>query len=93
MYNIYINDDGLGIPPNKLEELNNILNKNAEVDMISATKKLIGICNVNSRIKLYFGNDYGISISSFVNKGTTVHITLPVTDMTKGADSNKNISS
>ena len=37
----------------------------------------MGIRNVNERIKLYFGEQYGISIQSIPNMYTTVDITLP----------------
>ena len=34
--------------------------------------------NINNRIKLKFGEDYGIYISSELNNGTTVKIKLPI---------------
>jgi two-component system sensor histidine kinase YesM len=37
----------------------------------------IGINNVDDRIKLIYGTEYGIHIVSQVNKGTTVTIVLP----------------
>ncbi|WP_163101948.1 sensor histidine kinase [Peribacillus alkalitolerans] len=37
----------------------------------------IGLCNINDRIKLMFGNIYGIEIKSEQDKGTKVIITLP----------------
>jgi two-component system sensor histidine kinase YesM len=40
----------------------------------------IGLINVNDRIKLYFGNEYGVSLTSIVNKGTKVTLTFPVSD-------------
>jgi len=38
----------------------------------------IGIKNVNERIRLTFGDEYGQKIESYVGKGTTVTITLPI---------------
>lgn len=38
----------------------------------------IGIDNVNTRIKLLFGEQYGVTISSEPNFGTTVRVTIPV---------------
>ena len=38
----------------------------------------IGIANVDERIKLICGTDYGLSISSQVGMGTTVEIKLPI---------------
>ena len=37
----------------------------------------IGIKNVNQRIKLSFGEDYGIEIKSKVNIGTSIIISIP----------------
>lgn len=37
----------------------------------------IGIHNVNDRIKLLYGDDYGITITSELNKGTTVKVIIP----------------
>lgn len=38
----------------------------------------IGVENVNQRIKLNYGNDFGLKISSSVGSGTTVTFELPV---------------
>ena len=38
----------------------------------------IGVKNVNERIKLYFGEDYGITYSSILGQGTIATITLPL---------------
>ena len=37
----------------------------------------IGIRNVNNRIKIYFGEQYGIQIDSELDEGTTVTIIMP----------------
>lgn len=37
----------------------------------------IGVKNVNERIKLYFGGDYGLIIESEPDEGTTVTAHLP----------------
>ena len=37
----------------------------------------IGIKNVNDRLKMYFGQDYGITIDSMPDEGTRVHIRMP----------------
>ncbi len=40
----------------------------------------IGIRNVNERIKLYFGHEYGIQIKSEIEVGTCITITIPKLD-------------
>ena len=63
-----------GIDEEKLEELNNNLKeKNDDIDSTH-----IGIVNVNSRIKLFYGKEYGLSIKSDFGEGTIVTITIPV---------------
>ncbi len=37
----------------------------------------IGVRNVNDRIKIYFGDDYGLSIESEPDEGTTIRVRLP----------------
>jgi|LSQX01.3.fsa_nt_gb LytS/YehU family sensor histidine kinase len=38
-----------------------------------------GLFNVDQRIKLSYGNDYGLHIDSIVGKGTVVTITIKLT--------------
>ncbi len=65
---IKITDNGLGIAPDKLK---NILNP--DFDSLSH----LGLNNVNRRLKLTFGNEYGISISSIPCIQTSVLIEIP----------------
>lgn len=75
---ITISDDGLGIPAKKLEELNRSLtNEKYQAAMEGDRSGTgIGVINVNSRIKLYFGDQYGLKFREAL-VGTTVEITLP----------------
>ncbi len=63
-----IQDDGAGADE---EELNWLLEK------VEKDNRGFGIKNVNDRIKLYFGNSYGIKFSSSYGKGTTVIVKQP----------------
>ena len=38
---------------------------------------IVGMANVNERIKMNFGDRYGISIESELGKGTTVSVVIP----------------
>ncbi len=78
---IKISDDGLGIEKSLLEELNNKLLTNSMEDVIEPKREKkggIAILNVNNRIKLLFGEEYGVHIYSTINVGTDVEITLPI---------------
>ena len=69
-----VEDDGIGFAPEKLAKLR------AELDDDSGDIKLesgFGIGNVNKRIRLYYGNPYGVSIRSEYNTGTCVTLVIP----------------
>lgn len=71
---ISISDNGCGIEQNKLYELQELLDNSYRDDNTNS----IGIFNVNSRIKLFYGQKYGLNIQSKVGEGTIVTIELPV---------------
>lgn len=64
-----IEDDGVGISKEKLA---NILVENS-----SDTFHGYGINNINKRIKLLYGDDYGLEYTSKAGLGTTVRIIFP----------------
>ncbi len=69
---IEINDNGAGME----EERSNSINNELQTEYIKEENH-IGIKNVNQRIKLSFGEDYGIEIKSKVNVGTRIIISIP----------------
>ena len=76
---ITVSDDGLGMKEERLRELNEKLNIQSfdYVKPDGEKKAGIAIINVNNRIKLLYGEKYGINIYSTVDVGTDVEITLP----------------
>ena len=68
---IEVSDNGMGIPEETIETL--LTNKTKTRGKGSG----IGLWNVNQRISLYFKGDYGLSIKSELDEGTTVTIHLP----------------
>ncbi len=77
---ITVSDDGMGMEESRLRELNEKLNIQSleYVNPDGEKKGGIAIINVNNRIKLLFGEQYGIVLYSTVNVGTDVEITLPL---------------
>lgn len=75
---IQISDDGLGLLPKKVEELNRSLTNDRYLPANEGDRSGtgIGVKNVNSRIKLYFGEQYGLKFRDAL-VGTTVEIILP----------------
>lgn len=77
---ITVSDDGLGIEEDRLRKLNEKL-KTQSFDYVKQDGERengIALINVNNRIKLLYGEEYGINIYSTVNVGTDVEITLPL---------------
>ncbi len=75
-------DDGPGIPEEKLKT---ILSSEREGKGFSG----IGVKNVNERLKLYFGNQYGLEFYSVYGVGTVVDIIFPLMEGEESAhDSN-----
>jgi len=77
---ITISDDGLGMSKQQLDELLSKLNIDyfEYISQVDEEKGGIAIVNVNNRIKLLFGETYGINIFSTSGVGTDVEITLPL---------------
>ncbi|MDF2716097.1 MAG: histidine kinase [Paenibacillus sp.] len=70
-----IADDGVGISQERTDEINAALK-----DGYSEPGDHIGIQNVNQRIKLTFGETYGLIVSSDPGQGTVVRFTIPVVE-------------
>ncbi|MGI6777619.1 MAG: cache domain-containing sensor histidine kinase [Acetivibrionales bacterium] len=64
-------DNGVGMSPDKIRQI-------FEESYKPSRGSGIGVRNVNERIKLYFGNQYGIDFESEPDAGTTANIWLPV---------------
>lgn len=70
---IIVKDNGTGIPKEKLESLKKMLDAGGEY-----SEKSIGLNNVNTRIKLIYGQKYGIDIFNGEKIGTQVMIYIPI---------------
>ena len=71
---IYIRDNGCGIAPQKLKEINQKLEQSSEQ---SSKAGGIALYNINRRIKLTYGAQYGLRIYSTEGTGTSVSVYLP----------------
>ncbi len=70
-----VSDNGIGMTEELLAQVREEIGKTeADTDMQGG----FGIKNVNQRIKLYYGERYGLSISSEYNTGTSVRVVLPI---------------
>lgn len=64
-------DNGAGIKPEKVGRI--FEEREADCDL-----RGFGLKNIDERIKVYFGSNYGLSIKSTYGEGTTVSIVLPL---------------
>lgn len=75
---VKVSDNGAGMDENKLNEIS-VMFKNENIRAVtSETGSGYGICNVHTRIRMTYGNDYGLEYFSKVNEGTVAQITLPL---------------
>ena len=70
---LYIEDNGIGIDDKRLKQISDKINNTAVDD-----NEVFGLHNVNERIRLKFGNRYGIHVDSTYGIGTQVSVMLPL---------------
>ena len=76
---LIIKDNGIGMTPERLEQvLQGIYGKEP------TESNIYGLYNVNERIVLHYGEDYGIEIESYYGEGSEVIIHLPYDDLASG---------
>lgn len=63
-----VEDDGMGIAPDELNRLREELQRQEEG---------FGLKNVDKRIKLAYGQDYGVTVFSEPGEGTRIHLEIP----------------
>ncbi|MEK3890814.1 cache domain-containing sensor histidine kinase [Bacillus sp. FSL K6-3431] len=74
---LFVKDDGIGITSDKINQLNQ------QFQSINAIGRDLGygLSNVNERIKLSYGQEYGIRISNNQPEGITVIAKIPINDI------------
>ncbi|WP_034446403.1 sensor histidine kinase [Butyrivibrio sp. AE2032] len=71
-YYIIVEDDGMGMTQERLKEVTDSLSGSGNDD-----GKIYGLYNVNERIRLEYGDDYGLKVESVYGEGSTITIHLP----------------
>ena len=79
---ILVEDNGQGMDEQQLRELRDSLSHPENTD------QGIGLCNVHRRIRLFYGEPYGITIKSVQNQGTSITIILPLRDHSENMEVN-----
>lgn len=81
---IEVEDDGMGIEKEELELLNERLSMDNDTyfrSLNSKKNKSIGIENVNRRIKLFYGENFGLEIESELGAYTKALVSIPLAKM------------
>ncbi|MBE2222372.1 MAG: sensor histidine kinase [Anaerolineae bacterium] len=79
-----VEDNGVGFTPYKLTKIQTMLTEDSEE--ISMDGDGFGLGNVNKRIKLYYGKEYGLSIASKYRVGTRVTLAIPKQESQMGQE-------
>lgn len=67
-----VSDNGVGMDQKELEDLRKAIGRPC-----SETEYGFGLANVNERIRMHFGAEYGMTVESEKGRGTTVELTIP----------------
>lgn len=71
---ISVQDNGIGMSEKQLNEIDIRLYHSSD----TFYDEHIGLVNIHHQIKFYFGQQYGVGVTSKSGEGTTVMIRIPV---------------
>ena len=77
-----VQDNGAGMPQEKVEELNRRMSERSVLD----EQKSFGLFYIRERIQLCYGTGYGVHVESALGEGPRVTITLPLYQKPKKFD-------
>lgn len=72
---IDIKDNGNGMPPEIIEQLRQM------DDTMTISSKHIGIFNIQRKLQILYGTDYGLTVTGVSSHGTSVTICIPKSTM------------
>jgi len=78
---ISIEDNGTGITEERLRQIRKLLTQESDEQELGDS---MGMSNIHSRIRLIFGSDYGLYVTSRQNAGTTVKLVIPALPEQRG---------
>ncbi|MDD9268210.1 sensor histidine kinase [Paenibacillus sp. GCM10023248] len=73
---IEVRDTGAGIAPERLAVIQGVLNGTADAGVLQHGGGGLGICNVNERVIMFYGEYSGIHMESLLHEGTTCLLKL-----------------
>lgn len=75
MLRLYVRDDGIGIPR---EKVNKLLQDDLVQERSAYRFTGIGLRNVHERIRIHYGEPYGLRIGSAREAGTVIRVDMPI---------------
>ncbi|WP_322902868.1 sensor histidine kinase [Paenibacillus campi] len=72
-----VTDNGVGITPERLAFLRSELDHPARTEDDDSYEGGFGLLNVHQRLRLYFGEQYGVQLNSVVGEWTEISIRIP----------------
>lgn len=75
---IVVRDDGAGIPEERLAALNERFRASDYAPIAGSDRESIGLGNINERLKLYYGEQYPLRMSSRAGRYTETVLTIPL---------------
>ena len=77
---IEIMDNGKGMLPEEVNDLNQKFKEDCDDYILGDNRKSIGLANVNGRVKLFFGMEYGLQVESTYEAYTKMKLFIPIRD-------------
>lgn len=75
---IEVKDNGKGMEPERLAQLQKRLSSNTASTITKEAQNSVGIINIHNRLKLSYGDEFGISIDSQLGEGTSIYLQIPI---------------
>ena len=75
---IEIMDNGKGMLAEEVEEMNKMFEEDNHDYLLGTNRRSIGLVNVNGRIKLFFGQAYGLQLESVYESYTKMKLHIPI---------------
>ncbi|WMT38957.1 sensor histidine kinase [Paenibacillus sp. D2_2] len=77
---ITVKDNGNGIPAERMQEIDKMLSGSSHLssNLMEKSSPSIGLINVHDRIRMNYGEDYGLTVLSEPGEGTEVRMEIPM---------------
>ena len=77
---LIIEDNGIGMNEEGLERLRKLISGELVTEeLVSDEHRRFGMANVEQRLEVHYGREYGITVESTYGEGTTVTVRIPKT--------------